>query len=96
MTYKIALPLKTRQVEPWADYVFSNHVFDKPQPVLGAIVIRKAIEFNWFDGDKPADVDEMLPKDVVELSTQIIEAFSHAMGFDEKNSQGKPPTSQKK
>jgi len=89
MTYTLITPLKTRHVEPWAEYIQENKVFEKSHPAMEACVVRKAAECGWFDGDKP-NVDEMLPKDLLELSTQVMNAYSAAMGFDTKNSRSRP------
>jgi hypothetical protein len=94
MTYKLTAPLLTRHVEPWSEYIFANKVLDKSQPTVAATAVRKAVEFGWFDGEKP-NVDDMPPVEVLELSTLVFEAFGHAMGFDTKNLPGKPQTSPK-
>ena len=84
MDYKIFNPLKTRQVEPWAEAMFNPNLKKHSQPAGCAEAVRRAVECNWFDGDKP-DVDEMLPKEVIELSTKVYHAYNEAMGFDSKN-----------
>jgi hypothetical protein len=90
MAYKLVSVLKTRHVEPWAEYIFTNKVLDKPQPGGSADIVRKASEFGWFDGDMP-DVDDMIPSDVVALGTMVMQAYSASMGFDLKNSQRRQP-----
>lgn len=94
MEYKLVNPLKTRHVEPWAEYIFSEKVNEHSQPAASAMVVRKAAECGWFDGEKP-DVDEMEPKDVVNLATTIYKAYSVSMGFDSKNLPSRQPTTPK-
>jgi hypothetical protein len=94
MEYKLVSPLKTRHVEPWAEYVFSEKVIDHSQPATSAMVVRKAVECGWFEGEKP-DADEMEPKDVVNLATMIYKAYSVSMGFDLKNSPARQPITPK-
>ena len=84
MEYKLVSPLLTRHVEPWADYMGQNNVFDKMPPAREAVMIRKAVEFGWFAGDAP-NVDEMLPVDTVKLGTTIIRTFNEVMGFNRPN-----------
>ena len=95
--YKFVSPLKTRHVEPWAEYVRDAKVLDMSLIAKNATVIRKAMEFGWFDlkeGDV-IDVDEMVPADVVELGTRIWNAYSAAMGFDLPNSPARPRVTKK-
>ena len=82
--YKIVPVLKTRHVEPWAEYVFSEKILEKSQLHAASMAIKKAVECGWFEGDQP-DVDEMLPKDVIELSEKLFKAHNKSMGIDEKN-----------
>lgn len=96
MEYKIISPLKTRHVEGWeAEVIGVQKANQKPPLSGGAIAIRQAVEFGWFEGEKP-NVDEMEPKDVVTLATKVWQAYSAAMGFDVKNSPARSPITQKK
>ena len=94
MKYKLISPLKTRNVEPWAEYIQTEKVMDHSQPMASAMAVKKAAECGWFDGDKP-DVDELEPKDVIELATLIYQSYSASMGFDSKNSPARVPTTPK-
>ena len=84
MEYKLISVLKTRHVEPWAEYVYGENVNDKPQPGASASVVRQAVKCGWFDGTPP-DADDMEPKDVVALATMIYRAYAAAMGVPLKN-----------
>jgi hypothetical protein len=68
--YKLVVPLKTRHVEPWAEYIQSEKVMEHSQPKASSLAVKKAAECGWFDGELP-DVDELEPKDVIELATLI-------------------------
>jgi hypothetical protein len=84
MKYKLISPLKTKNVEPWAEYIQVEKVMDRSQPKASSMAVKKAVECGWFDGEVP-DVDELEPKDVIELATLIYQSYSASMGFDSKN-----------
>jgi hypothetical protein len=94
MEYKICDPLKTRHVVPFEKYIEDNKVLSLSPLVSAATAVRQAVEHGWFDGDKP-DVDDMLPADVLALSTKIWNAYFGALGFDAKNLLARQRTSPK-
>ena len=94
MKFKLVNPLKTRHVEPWAEYIQSEKVMEHSQPKASSLAVKKAVECGWFDGDLP-DVDELEPKDVIELATHIYKSYSASMGFDSKNLPARQPTTPK-
>ena len=83
MEYKICDPLKTRHIVPWEQFVENNKVFQLPPLAASVASVRKAAECGWYEGDKP-NVDDMLPAEVVALSTAVLGAYSAALGFDAK------------
>ena len=82
--YKIISVLKTRHVEPCVEYVHSEKLLEKSHLHASVMAVKKAVECGWFEGDQP-DVDEMLPKDVIELSAKCFEAHNKSMGINVKN-----------
>lgn len=95
MDYKLIPVLKTRNVEPWAEYVY---VTDKPlehsQPKAASMIVKKAVECGWFIDPQP-DTEDMIPSEVIQLMTMIMRAYSACMGFDSKNLHAGPPTTPK-
>lgn len=94
MEYKLVNPLRTRHVEPWAEYVFSEKIVEHSQPMASALAVRKAVELKWFDGEQP-NVDELEPLEVIKLSTMVWSGYSESMGFDAKNLPGRSQTTPK-
>jgi hypothetical protein len=94
MKYKLISVLKTKHVEPWAEYIYGERIPEKSQPASSAAVVRKAVECGWFDGDVP-DVDELEPHETVALAKVVFEAYSKSMGFNTKNSSARPQTTPK-
>lgn len=94
MKYKLVSPLKTRHVEPWAEYIQTEKVMEHSQPKASSMAVKKAIECGWFDGELP-DIDELEPKDVIDLATLVYKSYSVSMGFDSKNLPARQPTTPK-
>jgi hypothetical protein len=95
MEYKICDPLKTRQVEPWEKYMFDNHLFTAAPITANRNAIVKAVEFGWYDGEAPKieQIDD--PKVILELGTQVVQAYNAIMGFNVKNSRAARQTTPK-
>ncbi len=67
---KFLIALKRYQPEEW------ENIDDLPMEVYMDMLVRAAIEAEWFE--EPPDLDEMRPKDVPDVAMAVAEIYSEA------------------